>query len=419
MSFLHPQKYPLIVGLLLGATFVINIPSAFAHHSPETAGANLLQQQPYTLDSLTNSKHIAIMTYSMPYLSGQMQKATALLFYPQKEKPQAGWKIVVWTHGTVGVADPCAPSNNLLNTNFKIAAEALLEKGYVIIAPDYEGLGTPGIHPYLHLESEARSAIYAVEALKNSAPNEFQGDWMVIGQSQGGQASLGTAEYANNDPHFKGAVAGAPASNLQMIIKDIAPKAFNDLDAFEARHHIPLQDRNSIHSFATILAYGAFVGIGIKAEHPDFDYLDLFYPNAQAFAKSAEGNNGEDGLCLNDVRALFKKDIIQFLSQNPAAKLTQYPGINTEVFKSHPTLTTFFEKSQPGTKRLDKPILIIQGEKDTNVPAIVTQKLTEDLIALGSPDVALIMVKDASHTEAIVWENEAVIQFVTQHMPVE
>ena len=38
--------------------------------------------------------------------------------------------------------------------------------GYVIIAPDYEGLGTPGVHPYLNLSSEAKSALAAVKAAK-------------------------------------------------------------------------------------------------------------------------------------------------------------------------------------------------------------------------------------------------------------
>ena len=31
----------------------------------------------------------------------------------------------------------------------------LLAAGYVVVAPDYEGLGTPGIHPFLNVKSEA------------------------------------------------------------------------------------------------------------------------------------------------------------------------------------------------------------------------------------------------------------------------
>lgn len=376
-----------------------------------------LKLTPYRLDTLDTASRIDIVTYKMPYLSGNLQDATGLLFYPHTEKPHDGWRIVVWTHGTVGVGDACAPSNNSINQNFKITADALLQAGYVIFAPDYEGLGTPGIHPYLHLKSEALSAIYGVVAIKHYFQADYEGSWMVIGQSQGGQASLGTAEYANHDPLFKGAVAGAPASGLLEIIRDVMPQQLTALNQFEAENFIPLAERNAVRSYATILAYGALVGIGIKAENPDFDYLSLFYPNARAFAKSAEGTNGEDGICLHGVRDLFHADLVSFMTEHPDKSLMEYPGIDIEAFQSHPVLLSFFAKNQPGTKKLDKPVLIIQGTEDTNVPAVVTEALVNNLRALGSPSIEFLLVEGASHTEAILWKNAELLQFIQNHMP--
>lgn len=391
--------------------------STFTALSEAALAANqTIKMRAYLLDKLDTASEISVMTYKMPYLSGNLQDATALVFYPHTEKPKNGWRIVVWTHGTVGVGDACAPSNNPINTNFKVTADALLKEGYVLIAPDYEGLGTPGIHPYLHLKSEALSAIYGVVALKN-ASTDFSGDWMVVGQSQGGQAALGTAEYANDDPHFKGAVAGAPAASLLEIIRDIAPVALTALNAQEAAAGIALSERNAVHSFATIIAYGALVGIGIKAEKPDFDYLSLFYPSARAFAKSAEGTNGEDGICLHGVRDLFKHDLIQFMEENPSRSMLDYPGIDIDAFQKHPTLLTFFKESQPGTKKLDKPILIIQGEADTNVPAVVTEALVDHLRALGSANVELLLVQGAAHSEAIIRENSTLVDFIKAYLP--
>ena len=43
----------------------------------------------------------------------------------------------------------------------------LLAAGYVVVAPDYEGLGTPGIHPFLNVKSEAFSITDAVVAARN------------------------------------------------------------------------------------------------------------------------------------------------------------------------------------------------------------------------------------------------------------
>lgn len=391
----------------------------FDHFQAAESANPDITTQPYLLGMLDTAQTIKVMTYQMPYLSGKLQAATALVFYPKTPKPIDGWRIVVWTHGTVGVGDACAPSNNPINTNFQVAADALLQKGYVILAPDYEGLGTPGIHPYLHLESEALSAIYGVVALKTASPSEFEGSWMVVGQSQGGQASLGTAEYANYDTHFKGAVAGAPASGLLEIVRDIMPSQLTALNQFEAESHIPLEERNAVRSFATILAYGALVGVGIKAEKPDFDYLSLFYPNARGFAQSAEGTNGEDGICLHGIRDLFQQDLIQFMQNYPDQSMMDYPGIDIEAFQSHPVLLEFFAKNQPGTQKLDKPVLIIQGTEDTNVPAVVTAQLVENLKILGSQHIHFLLVEGASHTEAILWKNEELVQFIQAHMPAQ
>lgn len=376
-------------------------------------------QKPYTLDQLDDCKMIEILTYQMPYISGEIKDATALVFYPKTPKPKTGWRVIVWMHGTVGVSDHCAPSKNPLNKHFKLTAQTILAKGYIIIAPDYEGLGSPGIHPYLNLKSEALSAIYAINSIKAAYSEDFQGEWMVIGQSQGGQASLGTAEYANNDPHFKGAIAGAPASNLQMIGEDVLPEVFTKLYLSEQKAGIPLHEYNSIHSFATVLSYVAFMGVGITAIHPHYNYLQLFQPEAQHIAQEAGGSSGENGLCLAALRDLFTADIIQFLQSNPNNHLMDYPGINDTSFKEDPVLVEFFANSQPGTKKIDKPILLIQGEKDTNVPPVATEKLAEDLKNLESKDISLILVPDASHTEAIIWENSALIGFIHQHMPAE
>ncbi|MXG06404.1 alpha/beta hydrolase, partial [Escherichia coli] len=135
--------------------------------------------------------------------------------------------------------DSCAPSNNVLNPRFRILAETLLAAGYVVVAPDYEGLGTAGIHPYLNLASEAKSAISAMQAVKDRYGTQLNGAWMSVGQSQCGQASIGTAEYANADVSYKGAVAGAPASSLGKIILEVAPAALANIEQAEVANNVP------------------------------------------------------------------------------------------------------------------------------------------------------------------------------------
>lgn len=371
----------------------------------------------YTLGTLSSVKEIKIMTYKMLDVNNQMSDATALLFFPKGEIPKDGYRVVVWQHGTVGVGDDCAPSNNPLNANFSITAELLLAKGYVILAPDYEGLGTKGIHPYLNSNSEANSVFYAVKALKEKFKNKIQGDWFSLGQSQGGQSSIAVAERGNSDSNFKGAVAAAPASNLGHIILNVAPVALQNLDNQEANYNVPLAQRNSISSYATLLAYAAFAGSGIQSYNSSYDFTNLFEERSKPYAMLVVGSNGEDGLCLDPTRNEIKADIIRFLEEDSSRKLMDYPGLNTTIFANDPILKHFLEDNEIGLRKVDKPLLIIQGSADTNVPAVVTQQLYANLVNLGSPNVELLIAQGQSHTGAIVSKNAELIAFIERYMP--
>ena len=387
--------------------------------------SNFVQQSdhPFAADAkqrISGLASISVLSYNMPYLNGKTQVATAYMMMPKTPKPKDGYRVVVWTHGTVGVGNKCAPSQRPVNENFAVAAKSLLDAGYVVVAPDYEGLGTAGIHPYLHLQSEARSVMYLMQAVKAQFGDQLSGDWMVAGQSQGGQAALGTAEYAQNDSTFKGAVAGAPGSSFETIMTQVAPVALAQIEQAEIKANVPLEQRNSIYSYATLLAYGAMTGVGIKSYEPNFDYLQLFNPRAKPIAKMAEGTDGNDGECLSDVRDAFKADIIKYMQETPEQhKVMDYPGIDFKAFQSSPSMQKFSHLSQPASKPINKPILVIQGEADTNVPAVVTRALLENLqkISPDNTDIHAIYVPKASHPQAIVWENASLMKFIEQHMP--
>ncbi|WHT38763.1 prolyl oligopeptidase family serine peptidase [Myroides sp. mNGS23_01] len=60
---------------------------------------------------------------------------------------------------------------------------------------------------------------------------------------------------------------------------------------------------------------------------------------------------------------------------------------------------------------------MIQGTADTNVPYTITQELVDHLKELGSPQVELLLVKGASHTQAIVQSTDQLIAFIKQYLP--
>ncbi len=181
--------------------------------------------------------------------------------------------------------------------------------------------------------------------------------------------------------------------------------------------------RTSVDSYATLLAYAALTGVGIKAYEPRFNYQDIFQSRAKSLAEFAEGSTGDNGLCLDNdsdpslsLINKFKDDIIQFMTANSDKKVMDYPGLDTSVFATNETVKNFLISSQPGTKRIDKPVYIVQGTLDTNVPYPITQALVANLKTLGSPNITLDPVIGASHTQAIVCRNAEAVDFIQTYM---
>ncbi|WP_159123103.1 alpha/beta hydrolase family protein [Acinetobacter variabilis] len=367
-----------------------------------------LSQQSYDEDTLPEASDIQVIRYNMPNVNGERAEATAMVFYPNIPQPQDGWRVVVWEHGTVGSGDSCAPSNNQLNNNFRGLASSLLAQGYVIVAPDYEGLGTRGIHPYLNLKSAAQSAIYAVRAFKEQQGNRFNGAWVSVGQSQGGHASLATAQFADEDPNYKAAVAAAPASSLGYIISEVAPQALSAL--VEAG-----QDNAAKAVYAELLAYAAYVAVGIKAYEPGFNYRNIFSSRAAIVAEKAEGTTGENGLCLGPLITEYMQDIDDYLVNNPEKTVVDYPGL-VENFQNNSSVEKFLENNQPATEKINVPVMIIQGTADMAVPYPVTNTLQQGLKDMGTT-VNFVEVENASHTEAIVESRTQLLTFINTYMP--
>lgn len=372
-----------------------------------------LSESNYQHDRVLAASRINVMKYTMPSVTGQPVTASALVFTPRTAKPKDGWRVVVWEHGTVGSGDQCAPSNNQLNPRFRILAESLLAAGYVIVAPDYEGLGEKGIHPYLHLQSAAKSAIYAQKAYQERYAKEAKGTWMSIGQSQGGHASLATAEFAQQDAHYLGAVAAAPASSLGYIIKHIAPNLLKDVLLAES---VGLVEKGTAAAgYAELLSYAAYVTTGIQAYQPDFDYNSVFESRSQPIVAAALGTTGDNGLCLSELGPRFTRDILQYVAENPGKTVLDYPGL-TPNFDQNPVIAAFLAENQPATQYIAKPVMIVQGKLDAAVPYVVTEQLAEELAAKGT-EVELHLVEGATHTQAIVFKNKEVVEFIQQHMP--
>lgn len=158
-----------------------------------------------------------LVLYRSRSLRGAPVAVSGVVTVPAGRAPKGGWPVISWAHGTTGLADGCAPSRNpAFERYLQPSFDAWLRAGYAIVRTDYEGLGTPGPHPYLVGRAEAHDVLDMVRAARHL--NRSLGRRIVvIGHSQGGQAALWSTALARRytpELRLRGTIAFAPVSQL-------------------------------------------------------------------------------------------------------------------------------------------------------------------------------------------------------------
>ncbi len=168
-----------------------------------------------------------LVLYRSVGAKGEPVAVSGVVSIPTGEAPEGGWPIISWAHGTTGLADLCAPSRGSLPGQTGIYGSVMddfvasyLERGYAVLRTDYEGLGTPGPHPYLLGESAGRAVTDIVLAARELSP-DLSSRWVAAGHSQGGQAALFASRSTDgygSGLQLEGVIALAPPSQLGTVI---------------------------------------------------------------------------------------------------------------------------------------------------------------------------------------------------------
>ncbi|HET9160501.1 MAG TPA: lipase family protein, partial [Caulobacteraceae bacterium] len=193
----------------------------------------MLRTEPMTDKTapLTNAASSTRILYtSTDGIAGKGQTAVSgELYIPKGTAPKGGWPLMAWAHGTVGIADKCAPSFAGRSQRDIDYLNFWLDQGYAVVASDYQGLGTPGRHPYLATRPAAYSVLDSVRAVQNGKFG-LSKKVVLIGQSQGGGAAWATAAYAKAyapELDIRGTVAtGTPyfSAAAQKAVLDAKPR---------------------------------------------------------------------------------------------------------------------------------------------------------------------------------------------------
>ena len=153
------------------------------------------------------------ITYSTVSWDSSATVATGVVFMPQGND-NCKRPILNYCHGTT-IKKTDAPSYKVGEYVVGICFSAT---GYIAILPDYLGLGSvsPGLHPYIHAQSEATASIDMIRASKewmDSTNYSYSDQLFLTGYSQGGHASMATHKMMQEElPGEFTVTAAAPLS---------------------------------------------------------------------------------------------------------------------------------------------------------------------------------------------------------------
>lgn len=280
--------------------------------------------------------------------SGQRFAVTGIVAAPMEAIPPRPRRVIAWTHGAWGVAEKCAPS---LSPNFfeYSAGMDAVRSGYVVVAPDYIGLASPTMHPFLVGPDTANAVLDAVRAAREIPGAAAGGSFAVWGESQGGHAALWTATAARTyapDLTLVATAAAAPPTDLAANLREGSDK----------------------NARALLLSFA-------------LDSWSKLY----GFPLDGVANRTNQGV----IRRLAENNCVEF---HKKPKLRTILGIltvarvtkNKDIAKIEP-FGSFARANSVDPARVPGPLLIAQSSKDTIVAPAVTRKFAKAVCRRGTP----------------------------------
>jgi pimeloyl-ACP methyl ester carboxylesterase len=326
-----------------------------------------------TLKGATNYR----VLYKQVGVHGKLVPVSGLVAIPKGKAPKGGWPVITWAHGTTGIADACAPSRMpLLSTDVSVPLlTSWIKAGYAVVRTDYEGLGTPGVHPYLIGRSEGYGVLDIVRAARELSPS-ISDRVIISGHSQGGHAALWAASLAHSytpEMKLRGVVAFAPASHLATetsFLKSVSTTSLTGLAATIFR--------------------------GLDVAYPSLHVASMLTPQAAALYPQTLTK------CLG---ALDKPDSFGGLPLNQFVKANANLG---------PAIADL-QKNDPDGLKIGAPVMLAQGTADATVVPMFTQELAASLSGVGDK-VTFDTYAGQTHSTVLAAAQKDAAAFIKQHL---
>ncbi len=347
-------------------TYITNLINSVSGSFPEVNNLRLL---------VTDDINIYRMVYKTT-VNGHQINASGLVCVPATP---GDYPVLSFQNGT-NTVNAYAPSEFAINSSYQFV-EIIASMGYIVVIADYPGFGESAQipHPYMVKEPTVQSLIdmlYAVKELTNSElPGiSLKNEYYLLGYSQGGWATLNLHKALELDYEdefiLKGSVCGAGPYDLLLLLQGMV----------------------------NVTTYPMPVYLG---------YILNAYKAYDQFT--------------NPVSDIFNEPYASRLSSLYTGLLTSVqinsqltfsiPGLITPAFLSGFTTSPKYASVRDALNNNSvtawhsyKPLLLIHGEKDTQVNPISTENMYTQMIQAGtSSDLCKkVIVPGVDHGDGVV-----------------
>ncbi len=309
--------------------------------------------------------------YRSTNYDGRPVAVTGALMFPDA-KAEGPRPVVAWAHPTTGVVSACAPTLLPNLSQVVMGIDDITDKGWVIAATDYIGLGTKQPHPYLIGIAEANAVIDIVRAARQLSDIQASNQFAVWGHSQGGHAALYTGLHAKtyaSELDLVGVAAAAPATKLAELFKaDENTASGRSLSAM------------------TVLAWSRLFG---------WPLAEMVEPGAMGTFERLASD------CI--------EDLPQFLQEDSDEQRLPRNFLKIDPL-TDPKFTPIIAGNTPGPLPTGMPVFIAQGEADTTVRPEITKQYVRELCQAGAhvrfklmPGVSHVTVALDAAYDAVEW----------------
>ena len=342
---------------------------------PQTAGVMVRQETLEGEATLASAgENLRIMYSSTEGLSGKGTSViSGALFLPEGDPPEGGWPLLVWSHGTVGIGDVCAPSYSGRGERDRTYLNPWLEQGYAIAASDYQGLGVSGTHPYMDARTMAFNNLDLIRAV-HSGDFPLSKKVIVAGQSQGATGAIATASYADEY---------APEVDLAGVIATGIPHLSYGVVLDMVRNANP-------DEVSASLALSLYMLTMTEMIDPEFNMEAILSDEA----KSVIGDIGQ--ICVFDL-----------ISKTQSAGLTSRKAFQS---RSEFPLIKAFSRMRVPELGFDTPIFAGSGTADKITPFPMQQAFLADACSAGAR-IAATTYQDANHNQGLLQSSKDAQEF--------